>query len=109
MDKSIRKGQTYEETIYADDESAEEVQLLVSDDEDNIIINETASFTDVDGKRVATITTNDTNHDTGEYKYMFWITYEGDVKIPLPNTDDCGDNCDLPKFTICESISQEVS
>lgn len=109
MDKSIRRGQTYEETIIADDETAEEIQLLVSDDEGTILINETATFADVDGKRTATITTNDTDHEVGVYKYMFWITYDGGLRLPLPNVDDCEGDCALPKFTICESITTEVS
>lgn len=109
MDISIRAGETLEITVVADDDTAQTVEIIVADSEGSLIINETESFTTVDGKRVATISTSDTNYDVGEYEYMLKIVYaDGYIeKLPDSNCDD--EDCELPKLNICKSLDMGVS
>lgn len=109
MNKSIRQGETYIDTIISDDASAETVELVVSDSDGNVIIDETASFSEVDGKTTAVIQTDDTFHPVGDYEYMYIITYSDGVIKHLPDASECGDDCALPTLTICKSLSAEVS
>jgi len=102
MNISIRRGETLELGITADDLTAQTVQMIVEDD-DGIIINETENFTTVDGKRVAVIETNNTNHDLGEYEYMLTIVYADGTIEKLPDVTDC-EECELPTLTICKSL-----
>lgn len=109
MDKSIRRGQTYEDTFITDDVLADTVQLIVSEEDGTVIINETANFAIVDGKNTALLSTNDTDHPVGDYKYMYWITDTEGNRYPIPDANDCEGDCELPKFTICEALEAGVS
>ena len=108
MDISIRQGETLSLAVTIDDDSAQTLQLLVEDSDGNIVINESTSFATVDGVTSATIQTNNTDLDIGDYSYMFVVTYSDDVIEKLPNVAEC-DDCDLPKLTICKSINPAVS
>lgn len=105
MQISIRQGETLELTIVVDDDTAETVQILVSNEADAIILNETANFAIVEGKNTAVITTNDTNIAVGEHKYMLKVVYSDGAIEHLPNTLGC-DDCELPVFEVCASISE---
>lgn len=104
MDIFIRKGETLELNIKADDNTAETVQFLVAQDDGTVLINETANFTTEDEVTSATIRTNDTNHPLGSYDYQFTITYSDDFIEILPDSSACTGDCELPKLTICEAI-----
>lgn len=104
MDIRIRQGETLQIPITADDDSAISVQFQVAQN-GTIYIDETELF--VDGE--ATISTDDTNHPTGEYEYMLTITYSDGVIDKLPDSDSCEEGCELPKLIICESITTGVS
>lgn len=95
---SIRQGETLELTVECDDESAVSVRFLATQ-EGVPYIDKTAQF--VDG--VATIRTDDTGHPLGDYKFTLTMLYSDGVVDILPDASDCGDNCDLPTLTICES------
>lgn len=106
---TIRQGETLEITITADDDTADTVQLLVQDPaDDSIIINETESFTTVDGVTSAVIRTDDTNHTAGDYQYMLTITYTDGFIEKLPDAN-CDEECTLPTLRICEAITVGVS
>lgn len=106
---ALRRGETLELTITADDLTADTILFTAAND-DGIVISETANFSTVDGDRVATIKTDDTLIDVGEYSYMLTITYSDGVVDKLPDADSCEDDgCDLPTLTICEAIDLEVS
>jgi hypothetical protein len=106
---TLRQGETLELSVTADDLTAITLQLLVADEDDSIVIDVTENFTTVDGKRIATIQTNDTNLPVGDYQYMLKLTYPDDVIEMLPDTASCDDDCSLPVLSICKSLSQEVS
>lgn len=111
MDIKIRKGESVPLTLTSKDETAISVQFLASDSDDQIVINESASFSDVDGKRIAylVLSSDDTDLDVGEYKYMYVITYPDDIVRKLPDVSNCEGDCTLPTLTICESIEVGVS
>lgn len=100
MDITIRQGETLQIPIVADDTSALSVQFQVAS-EGIVYIDEVETFTIVDDKAEATIETNATNLETGEYQYMLTITYSDGAIDKLPDPDNC-DGCDLPKFIVCE-------
>lgn len=106
MNIQIRRGETLELTVTADDSTAETVNLLARASDDTIVINETATFTD----SVATIRTSDTDLDVGDYDYMLTVTYADGYIEMLPDAADCDDeDCTLPVLTICEAITVGVS
>lgn len=103
MNISIRQGETLELAITADDLTADTVQLIVESTDEGIIINETENFSTSGGKRVATISTNDTDHALGEYEYMLIVVYSDGTIEKLPDVAECVE-CDLPTLTICKSL-----
>jgi hypothetical protein len=107
---SIRQGETLELNIIIDDPHAVEVKLLVGDD-DGTIIESVGMFATIDGETSATITVPaaQTNQDVGEYEYMLMITYDDGVIEKLPDGDCCDEDCGLPTFSICKSLSEGVS
>lgn len=107
MDINIRQGETLEIAVTVDDLTADTVELIVTDPNDVIIIDETENFATVDGKRVATITSNDTNYPVAEYEYMLVITYSDGFIQKLPD-GDCED-CGLPVINICKSLGAGIS
>lgn len=109
MDIKIRQGETLEITFTADDDTADTIQLIAKNDDQGEIINETANFSTIEGKRIATITTNDTVHPVDDYEYMLVIEYNDGFIEKLPDAADCEDDCDLPTLSICEAIDLEVS
>lgn len=109
MDISIRQGETLELNITADDLTADTVELIVADTEGSVIINETANFDTVDNKRIATISTLDTDHPVAEYEYMLTIVYEDGYIEKLPDVSDCEGDCSLPKLNICKSLEVAIS
>lgn len=106
----IRQGETLTLSIESDDLTAETVRLVVKKEGQSAIINEVENFSTVDGKRVATIQTDDTNHSPDTYQYMLTITYADGTVKKLPDASNCDDgDCDLPELTICEAIDLGVS
>lgn len=109
-DLQIRQGETLSLTIESDDTTASTVRLVVKKTGQSIIIDETANFSTIDGKRVAVIETDDTNHTVDTYNYMLTVTYADGTVKKLPDASDCADgDCDLPELTICEAIDLGVS
>lgn len=106
----IRQGETLTLNIQSDDSSADTVRIVVKKPNENAIIDEMASFSVVDGKTVAIISTSDTNKPIDTYQYMLTITYtDGSIK-KLPDASDCEEgDCTLPELIICEAIDLEVS
>lgn len=98
-DISIRRGETLELGIEADDTSAVSVQLVATNGDGDVLIDETELFEDGE----ATIRTNDTLIPLGDYEYTLTIVYSDGAVDILPDPDDCDDECDLPKLTICKS------
>ena len=111
MDLSIRQGETLVISTTNDDITAQTVQLLVSDQDDQIVINETANFSTTNGVRGAEIVVDpaDTDlpasDDTHSYKYMLKVTYADGTVEMQPSVEDC-DNCTLPTLKICEALSE---
>lgn len=99
----IRRGETLELTIKADDTTAVSVNLRAA--KDGIVhIDETETF--VDG--VATIRTNDTMLELGDYEYTLKVVYsDGFVEI-LPDAEGCDGDCELPVIRICESLEEPI-
>lgn len=108
MDLSIRQGETLEISFTVDDLTAETIQLLVANADGDIVINETENFSTVDGKRVATISTNDTNLTPGNYEYMLVVEYTGGIISKLPDVSEC-EECSLPILKVCEALGIGVS
>lgn len=108
-DIKIRQGETLTLTIESDDLTAQTVRFVARKDTDPIIISVTANFETVDGKRVATISTSDTIIAAETYSYMLVVTYEDETISKLPDTANCGEDCDLPSLIICEALDLEVS
>lgn len=102
-DLIIRRGETLELTIKADDDSAVSVNLRAAQN-GNIVIDETESF----ANGAATIRTSDTMLPLGDYEYTLKVVYsDGFIEI-LPDADDCGDECDLPVIKVCESLEEPI-
>lgn len=109
MDIKIRQGETLQIPVTINDTSAESVRFIVAD-ESEIVIDLIEQFEVIDGKATATIFTNDTLIEAGEYSYMLVVTYSDGVVDFLPDVNECdSDNCDLPKLIICESLLFGVS
>lgn len=110
MDITIRQGETLQVPVTINDDSAVTVRFVVADSDDVIVIDITENFTTEDGKASATIMTDDTLIETGEYNYQLVITYSDGVIDILPDPDGCiGGDCELPKFIVCESLLFGVS
>lgn len=45
----------------------------------------------------------------GEYEYQVNENFETGSPDIYPNMDNCDGDCDLPKLTICESLTSETS
>ena len=100
---TIRRGETLQIPVEADDLSAVSVRLLVT--KNNIIyLDETENF--VEGK--ATLSSNDINFPVGDYEYSLTMVYEDGVIDILPDVAEC-DDCELPTFKVCESNAEVVS
>lgn len=110
MDITIRQGETLQIPIEADDTSAVSVQFQAALD-GVVYIDETESFViGNDGKATATIFTNDTLLETGDYEYMLTVTYTDGVIDILPDPDGCLDgDCELPKLIVCQGTFTGVS
>lgn len=109
MDISIRQGETLQIPVVADDITATTVRFIATQ-EGVIVYDITEPFTVADTKANATIITNDTYIEIGEYEYMLVVEYsDGTVDI-LPDTEHCtDDNCELPKLVVCKGIPSGVS
>ena len=108
MDISIRQGETLQIPITADDTSAVSVRFQAAQD-GVVYIDEEENFTIVDGKAVATISTQNTTLPVGEYEYMLTITYSDGVIDKLPDPQNCDGDCSLPALNICEGEFTGVS
>lgn len=101
---SVRRYETLELGIEADDDSAVAVRFIASKD-GTVFIDEEAPFNN-DGE--ATIRVQEVDIPLGEYEYTLTLTYsDGTVDI-LPDASDCGDECDLPTLEVCKSNTPEV-
>lgn len=111
MDFSIRQGETLTIAVTAQDETAQTLDLVIADSNNNVVIHETTSFSTTNGVRGAEISTNDTDLDLGDYQYMLQITYEDGTIQKLPDADNCESaDCELPTLTICKALDvPEVS
>ena len=107
---TIRQGETLQIPVTINDTSAETVRFVVADENGAIVIDITENFTVADNKATATILTNETLIETGEYSYQLVVTYSDDVVDILPDASECqGDDCELPKLIVCESLLFGVS
>lgn len=98
-DISIRRGETLELPIEADDESAVTVQFVATDEDGAVWIDETEPF--VDGE--ANIRTEETYIPLGVYDYTLTVVYSDGIIDILPDPDECDEECELPKFIVCKS------
>lgn len=110
----IRQGETFIINLTSEDETADTLRIVVRKVNANgtmgtIIIDETASFSTVSGKRIATISTDDTNHTPDNYSYMLIVTYADGTVKKFPDSDCDDDGCDFPVFSICAALDLEVS
>lgn len=96
---SIRRGETLEYPVEADDESAVSVRLLATNDDGDSIFDLTEPF--VDGE--ATLRTDETFVPLGAYEFTLTVTYSDDVVDILPDPDGCDGECELPILTVCKS------
>lgn len=99
---SIRRGETLQIFIEADDESAASVRFLVTKN-GTTYLDETESF--VNGE--ATIS-NDITVAVGDYEYSYIVTYSDGIVDILPDVSDC-EECELPVFRVCDSNVEVVS
>lgn len=101
--ETIRQGETFEVTITDTDLTADTVTLTISNED--ITVSESAGYSTIDDKRVATITLNSPSLIVGEYKYMYTIEYTTGFIQKLPDIEqNCDDgSCELPKFIVCEA------
>lgn len=109
MNITIRQGETLQVGFSADDLSAQTVRLVAVDEGGQVVVDELASFSTVDGKRVASISTENTLLAVGEYEYMITIEYQDGTLEKLPDADLCEGDCELPKLIVCKAIDLEVS
>jgi hypothetical protein len=102
---TIRQGETLQLPFEADDVTAVSVQFQVVKD-GIIYIDELENF--VTGK--ATIFTNDTLLEIGDYEYIVTIVYADGVVDILPDPSTCEEgDCDLPLFTVCKGAVLGIS
>lgn len=110
MDITIRQGETLQIPVTINDPSADSVRFVAANEDGLIILDITEQFTVSDNKATATISTDDTLLETGEYKYQLVVTYTDGIIDILPDPNECnGDDCELPKLIICESLLAGVS
>jgi hypothetical protein len=109
MDISIRQGETLQIPVVADDITATTVRFIATQ-EGVIVYDLTETFSVVDGKANATIRTEDTFIETGEYEYMLVVKYSDGTTDILPDTENCiDDDCELPKLIMCKGLPSGVS
>ena len=100
-----RQDDLFETQYTTDDTTLISARFLVQDSDKNILFDETANFSEVDGKWVAYISFK-ADAPVGEYQYIEKLTWpEGDKSFPSSSCN-CGedDGCALPIFEICENI-----
>lgn len=105
---SLRQGATLQLPIICDDVTAVDVRFKAFK-ENTIYIDELENFATVDGKRQATIFTNDTNIPIDSYDYMLIINYSDGVIDKLPDPDECDGDCEFPQLIICDGGPDGVS
>lgn len=104
MDITIRQGETLQLPIESTDLSAETAQFQAAKD-GVVYIDATASF--INGK--ATIWSNDTDIEIGDYEWMLTVTYSDGVIDKLPDKGDCKEgDCELPLLKVCKGDLTEV-
>lgn len=103
----VRQNETFEVTITDTDLTADHVTMTIFSDS-GIVHQETASYSTVDGKRIATVSF-EADFSVGEYSYMYRIFYDGTRNLTLPDVDECDGDCDYPVFTVCEAGDESES
>lgn len=106
--EKIRQGATFEVTATDIDSTVQTFTMTVSND-DGIQAQETAAFSLVDDKYLATIKLDTTDLAVGTYKYMYTVVYD-DATVKAPDLDMCKgeEGCGLPDFVVCEANDIEV-
>lgn len=99
-DIKIRQGETLELSFEADDSSVQTVEFKAVNDQEVVVMNTTASFTD----QKATVRVDDTLLPVGEYPYTLTLTYSDGFKEVWSGSGPCGDDCELAKVIICASL-----
>lgn len=102
---AIRRGETLELTIKADDDTASTVELRAVDKDDAIVIDLVESF--VNG--VAVIRIANLLLPYGEYEYTLKVEYVDGFTEIYPDVDNCGGECSLPVIKVCKSLEDQVS
>lgn len=105
--ETYREGETIEFTLSDSDLLAQTVTLTVSKGT-TVQLTETATYSTVDGKRVATIRADNTL-PKDVYDYMFTVTYSDGFIAKLPEIANCTGGCALPTITICDANDVEVA
>lgn len=105
-DIKVLQGSVYPLTVNNIDDDVTNAELVVG------IAGQTPLFTKnvVVVSNVATLDldSSDTLQPAGEYNWQINLIYsDGNVK-KLPELDGCSD-CELPQFTICEALDEDVS
>lgn len=106
-DEYIREGATFQITIKDTDITAATATMTISNSNDEILEQPTATFSLIDGKAISTITLNTENLAIGEYDYMYTITYNDGYIMKLPDISGCNGGCKLPKFIVCNANDVE--
>lgn len=112
---SIRRGETLNLEIESDDPTAQTVNLYVGIPETGeVVLNVQATFQIIEAKAnlVALLRVEANQSEavpSGDYEYQLTvITGNGEVE-KYPETSDCDDDCDLPKFIVKPALdSPEV-
>lgn len=96
----VRKGESFSLTITTDDTTATTATLKVGTPGSDPLISVEGALTD--GSGTISVTSNDTDIDTGTYKYEIDITSDAGTDIFPDPTKGAQD---LPNFVITESFN----
>ena len=109
-DEKIRQGATWEHTLTETDLTADTATRTAKDESGTDVpeLGATASFTTVDGVRVATLS-SEADIELGDYSFGFTVEYSDGYIAKFPEAgDDCDDEegCELPILTVCEASDE---
>lgn len=105
----VRKGEVFDISIIADDNSATTVTFTASKD-NAVTINETESFVENPETELmeATIRIDTGSLALGDHSYTLTMNYSDGAVDILPDPDECAGGCDLPTLTICTSNDDSI-
>lgn len=106
----VRQGSSKTLTVEYSDSQAVSATLTVKEVITDVIPALEVSGNFSDGVAILDITeANTLAMPRGDYLYQVTIEYSDGVSRIFPDTNNCDDDCDLPSFVVCESLSGGVS